>query len=110
MAREAGIRSETLAEAFESFVNVKGRTRQTQRGDRNIKFIKMKQENSETLQSSVNQIAQDDSEKIFMLRLDEWLDFFPPYVNNCYLYDCDFRGLIDSGISELFCIAEASSG
>lgn len=106
IAREFGVKEEKIGEAFESFVNVKGRTREGSHGGRTFKFLKMKQENPETLQSTINYISDDENSKIFVCRLDEWLDFYPPFTNIFYLYDCDFRGLLKSNVHRCYCIAK----
>lgn len=76
-------------------------------GGKELKFYKMKQENSETLQSVVNTIAQDQKEKALVFGCDEYIDFYPPYVNTCFLFDCDFRRLLDSRVSRLLCTSAA---
>lgn len=106
IASQFGIDNDTIAKAFDDFVNIKGRTRENSIGVRTVRFVKMKQENPETLQSAINLVAEDERDKLFLYRLDEWLDFYPPYTNTFYLYDCDFRGLLSSGSTRCFCIAE----
>ena len=65
----------------------------------------MKQEDPETVQSAINVIANDPSEKVFMLGLDELKDFEPFYTNTFYTYDCDFRKLVNSNVSKCICFS-----
>lgn len=106
MAKVLGIDDETIAYAFDNFVNVGGRFEVMKADEKEIQFIKMKQENSETLQSSINAVAADEKEKIVLFGLDEYLDFYPPYTNIFYLFDCDFKGLLNSNISRWVCMSE----
>lgn len=110
IARTFGVEMEKIRDAFDCFVNVKGRTRTGFYGGKSFKFSKIKQENPETLQSVINYIAEDKAEdkngKILLCRLDERLDFYPPYTNTFYLYDCDFRGLLKSKTDKFFCISD----
>ena len=65
----------------------------------------MKQENPETVQSAINVIADDPEEKLFLLGLDELVDFDPHYTNTFYTYDCDFRRLIASNVGRCICFS-----
>ena len=65
----------------------------------------MKQENPETVQSALNVIADDPTEKLFLLGLDELVDFEPHYTNTFYTFDCDFRRLIQSNVERCICFS-----
>lgn len=105
VAREFGVDGATVERAFQSFVNVGGRMEDIQVGGKTIHYLRMKQENPETVQSALNVIAADPRQKIFLLGLDELVDFHPHYTNTFYAYDCDFRGLIASGVSRYICFS-----
>ena len=108
ICRELGIAEADIAGALDSYTEPIGRLATKQIGGRDVEFIKMKQENPETLQSSIDYIARDDAEsKMFMLGLDEYLDFEPAYTNSFYLFDCDFRRLAESGIRDWVCMSAA---
>lgn len=64
-------------------------------GSREIRYLRMKQENPETLQAAVNFLRRDPSPKTIILGQDEYIDFYPPYINGCYLFDCTFRHLAE---------------
>lgn len=105
LSREFGISEDDISAAFEDFVNIGGRMEEIQAGGKSIKYLRMKQENPETVQSAINVIADDPSEKVFMLGLDELVDFDPHYTNTFYTFDCDFRRLIKSDISKCICFS-----
>lgn len=105
VTREFGIDEETISSAFEDFVNIGGRKEDVEAGGKTIHYIRMKQENPETVQSALNLIASDKREKIFILGLDEITDFAPHYTNTFYTFDCDFRELINSNVSRCICFS-----
>lgn len=107
VARELGISEESIYAAFDKFRNENDRVRTRRIGAKTVKYQKMKQENSETLQNIVEAIAADPAEKVFLFGCDEYIDFYPPYVNTCFLFDCDFRRLNESGVARWVCTSAA---
>lgn len=105
VSREFGVDEAVIGEAFKDFVNIGGRMEDVKAGGRTIHYLRMKQENPETVQSALNVIAADKSEKIFMLGLDELVDFDPHYTNTFYTFDCDFRDLINSNVCRCICFS-----
>lgn len=105
VAREFDIDDNVIGKAFKDFVNIGGRMENVQAGDKQIHYFRMKQENPETVQSALNVIAEDKTEKMLVLGLDELTDFKPHYTNTFYSYDCDFRKLIDSKLSRCICFS-----
>ena len=105
VASEFGIDSDVVSSAFADFALQGGRMETIQVGSKEIKYLRMKQENPETVQSALNVIADDPTPKIFMLGLDELVDFEPHYTNTFYTFDCDFRRLIASGIERCICFS-----
>lgn len=106
-ALELGVAPEIIARAFDRFVHATDRICRRQLGRQEIKFFKMKQENSETLQTITDTIAKDAAPKVLVFGCDEYIDFYPPYVNTCFLFDCSFRRLRESGIARLVCTSTA---
>ena len=100
-----GVSPKQCAEAFDSFVNISGRMEDVHFGNKTIHYIRMKQENPETVQSALNVIAADPSPKIFMLGLDELVDFHPHYTNTFYTFDCDFHGVVASNVEKYICFS-----
>jgi len=105
IAREMGIDEEICRAAMGKFVNIGGRLEKMTFGSKQVTYIRMKQENPETLQSAINLIAADKKEKIFMLGLDELVDFPPHYTNTFYAFDCDFDELAASGVLRFICFS-----
>ena len=105
VARELGITEDVISEAFVDFVNIGGRMEDVEVGGKTIHYLRMKQENPETVQSALNVIASDPKEKIFLLGLDELTDFDPHYTNTFYAFDCDFRALLQSDVSRCICFS-----
>ena len=101
VAREFGIPAEKIQAAMEAFADIRGRVETRTLAGKEIHYIKMKQENPETLQSSLNLISQDKRDKIFML------GFYPPLNISYYPFYCDMRGLHRSGVSKCLIISEA---
>ncbi|MCF0144366.1 MAG: DUF1727 domain-containing protein [Firmicutes bacterium] len=105
VAREFGVSKEDIRKAFADFTLQGGRMETIKVKGKEIKYLRMKQENPETVQSAINVIANDPSEKVFMLGLDELKDFEPFYTNTFYTYDCDFRKLVNSNVSKCICFS-----
>jgi UDP-N-acetylmuramyl tripeptide synthase len=105
IARELGIDWGIIRAALADFVNISGRLEQLRAADKTITYIRMKQENPETLQSALDYIAQDGEEKIFMLGLDELTDFRPHYTNTFYAFDCDFDALVATPVQRYICFS-----
>ena len=106
VAKEFSIDDDTISRALDSFESKRSHNDQLTLAGRKLDFLRIKQENSETLQSALNVIATDTSEKTLIFGLDEYIDFYPPYLNTCYMFDCDFRALRDSGVGRWACTSK----
>ena len=71
-----------------------------------IKYMRIKQENPETLQSALDTIAADKSEKVFVLGPAVVDDMIPHYSNTFYTFDCNFEPLIKSGVERYICFGQ----
>lgn len=107
IALELGIPEADIARALADFRKDTGLDNTHAAGQKEVKFYRMKQENSETLQSVINSIAADPAPKTLVFGLDEYIDFYPPYINGCYLFDCSFRGVGASGDVRFLCTSPA---
>ena len=107
VATEMGIPQPKIADALTHFVDIRGRLETRQIAGKTLHYIKMKQENSETTQSSLNLVAEAPADKLFLIGYDEYLDFYPPMVISFYLFDCDLRGLLRSGVKKWICMSKA---
>lgn len=106
VARNLGMPLEEIAAAFSTFINIGGRIETLRYGQKDIKYIRIKQENPETLQSALDSVAADKREKVFVLGLYEIVDFVPHYTNTFYAYDCDITKLIESNVKKYICFSE----
>ena len=102
----AGISLEDSAKALKSFKLLGGRIDSIDFRGKNIKYMRFKQENPETLQNFLNVIASDPEDKVVVLGYGTITDFKPNYVNSFYAYDCDFSGVIDSNVSKYIFVTD----
>ena len=107
VATELGLSQKQIAAALKAFKNIRGRLETKKIAGKTLHYIKMKQENSETTQSSLNLIARDKRKKTFMIGYDEYLDFKPPLVISFYPFDYDTRGILRSGVKKWICMSKA---
>ena len=102
-----GISETEIQNAFKNFKNISGRIETLYYKEKVIKYIRIKQENPETLQSALDYISCDDKPKIFVLGLEELKDFKPYYTNTFYAFDCNIDKLIASNVERYICFSEA---
>lgn len=102
----AGIEPKDAAKAFNTFKNVGGRFEVLHYKDKTIKYMRIKQENPETLQTSINVMAADTERKMVCLGLCPLVDLIPHYANSFYAYDCDFGRLVKSDVEKYFCFSD----
>ena len=107
VASELGLSAEQIAAALEAFTDIRGRIETRTIAGRELRYIKMKQENPETTQSSLDLVSKDQNPKVFMIGFDEYLDFYPPMVISYYPFDVDVRRLLRSGVTKWLCMSEA---
>ncbi len=103
---DLGIDKERIAAALSSFVNQKGRTETFRYKDKEIHYIRIKQENPETLQSSFDVVAEDSRKKVLLLGLMAVVDFVPHYTNTFYAYDCNVEQLLNSNVEKIICFGK----
>ena len=102
----AGIEASAAAEAFRTFKNVGGRFEILKYKDKTIKYMRIKQENPETLQTCINIMAGDKEKKMICLGLCPLVDIVPHYTNTFYAFDCDFSHLVKGDVERYFCFSE----
>lgn len=101
-----GIEPEEAAKAFDSFENVGGRFEILRYKGKTIKYMRIKQENPETLQTCINVMAADPGKKMVCLGLCPLIDLIPHYANTFYAFDCDLSQLVKSDVEKYFCFSE----
>ncbi|MBQ0017772.1 MAG: DUF1727 domain-containing protein [Clostridiales bacterium] len=106
IARELGISVEVIQKAFANYTVKSNRLDTVHVAGMDIKYLGIKQENPETVQSAINVIANDPNEKVLVLGFYELADFAPHYTNTFYSFDCTFLKLIKSNISKCICPAD----
>lgn len=102
-----GISEDKIENAFTTFKNIGGRLETINYGTKEIKYIRIKQENPETLQSAFDYIARDDRKKVLLLGLEQIADFKPYYTNTFYAFDCDVDMLDKSNIERYIIFSDA---
>ena len=100
---EVGIDKDILIQAFSTFTNIGGRFESFKHRGKDITYIRIKQENPETLQSALDTIAVDKRDKVFVLGPAVVDDFVPHYTNTFYSFDCDFGPMLASGTKRCIC-------
>jgi len=107
LCRQFGFTDEQLQHAFSTFKNISGRMETLNYKTKEIKYIRIKQENPETLQTAFDYIISDKRKKIMILGLEELKDFDPYYTNTFYAFDVDVSRLEASDIEHYICFSEA---
>lgn len=110
VCKNLGLSGEKIAAGIEGFVNVAGRMETIKYKNKNIHYIRMKQENPETLQGAVDAVAQDKGRKLFVIglctldeRRPQWV---PHYTNTYYAWEVDFKPLLASNVEKVICFSE----
>jgi UDP-N-acetylmuramoylalanine-D-glutamate ligase len=103
---ELGLGVSEIQKAFETFTNIGGRLEVFGFGEKRIRYIRMKQENPETLQSVLDDISADGSEKVFLAGLEIIHDITPYYSNTFYAFDCNFEPFVSSNVEKCICFGK----
>ena len=98
-----GMEPGPLARAFETFRNIGGRMEDFTHAGKNIHYMRIKQENPETLQSALDTIAEDKGEKVLVIGPAVVDDIVPNYSNTFYAFDCNFGPFVKSGVERCIC-------
>lgn len=104
---EFGLTPFEIAHAFDYFKLEGGRVEDIHVGNKVLKYVRIKQENPETLQSAYNDVAEDKTSKIVMIGLLKLEDIIPNYSNTFYNFDCDVEELEKSNVEKYVVIGEA---
>ena len=98
-----GVASGPVKQAFETFTNIGGRMEEFAYAGKSIRYMRIKQENPETLQSALDTIAEDRAAKVFVIGPAIVDDIVPNYSNTFYTFDCNFGPLAKSGVERCIC-------
>ncbi len=106
----AGVSYADIAASYASFVNMEGRMDDYEYRGKKIHYLKMKQENPETLQGSIDVVTQHSGKKLFAIglctldeRRPQWV---PHYTNTYYAFDCDFCDLLATDVEHIIAFSE----
>ena len=100
VGKEFGLNYEQIQKGFETFVNTGERREILTYKDKQIHYLRMKQENPETLQSALDTIAADKTEKAIFMGMYEVKDFLPHYSNTFYFFDCHFEEIAKTPVEK----------
>ncbi len=104
--KHIGIPTEKIALGLSTFVNQKGRTETFYYKGKEIHYLRIKQENPETLQSAFDVVSSDKRKKVFILGLMAVVDIIPNYTNTFYSYDCNIQNLLNSNVEKIICFGK----
>lgn len=98
ICRHFGLTDAQIRHSFETFHNPAERREVLTYHGKHIHYLRMKQENPETLQSALDTIAEDKSRKAVFMGMYEVKDFLPYYSNTFYFFDCSFRAIAETDV------------
>jgi len=116
VAAEFGLTPGQVGRAFETFRNVGGRLEEFRYRSTSIRYLRIKQENPETLQSAIDDISPrtvgprhlTEGETVFVLGLQLVHDIVPHYSNTAYFFDCDLTPLVERGVETCICFGSVN--
>ena len=106
ICKKYDIKYEDIQKGFETFVNPADRREVYKYHGKTIHYLRIKQENPETLQNALDTIARDKNKKAIWMGLYEIKDFYPKYANTFYFFDCDFKKVVNSTVEEYVCFSK----
>jgi UDP-N-acetylmuramyl tripeptide synthase len=103
---EVGVAPEIIGRAFETFRNIGGRFEIFPYAGKTLCYMRIKQENPETLQSALDVMAADRAKKVFLFGPAVVDDIVPHYTNTFYAFDCNFAPFAESGVERCICFGK----
>ena len=94
------IKFEDIQKGFSTFINPADRRETYHYKNKTIRYLRIKQENPETLQNALDTVARDKNKKAVFMGLYEIKDFPPAYTNTFYFFDCNFKGVVESNVEQ----------
>lgn len=110
IGRHHGLTDEEIRAAFETFENPANHADTYEYIDKEIHYLRGKQENPEALQSELDIIAADKRTKAVFVGLYPVMDFHPHYAGSFYFFDCDFAPIVNSGVERFVAFSPAVAG
>lgn len=109
VCKKFNIDAKVIEEAFLSFVNPADRRETYHYHGKTIRYLRMKQENPETLQNALDTVARDKNKKAVYMGLYEIKDFKPAYNNIFYFFDCDFKKIVETDVEKYVCFSKTAA-
>lgn len=100
MCRNIGLTDTEIKKGFEGFNNQANHRDVMHFNDKEIHYLRGKQENPEALQSQLDIIAADKREKAVFVGMYQITDFYPHYGGSFYFFDCDFTPIVESNTTD----------
>ncbi len=100
ICKKFNIKYDDIQKGFATFVNPADRRETYIYNDKTIHYLRIKQENPETLQNALDTVARDKTPKAVFMGLYEIKDFPPAYTNTFYFFDCNFKGVVESNVEQ----------
>lgn len=94
------IEFKSIQNGFATFINPADRRETYHYKGKTIRYLRIKQENPETLQNALDTVARDKNKKAVFMGLYEIKDFPPAYTNTFYFFDCNFKGVVESNVEQ----------
>lgn len=105
VCKKFNIKAKNIQKGFESFINPADRRETYKYHGKTIRYLRMKQENPETLQNALDTVARDKGKKALFMGLYVIRDFKPQYTNTFYFFDCDFEKIAKTDVEEYVCFS-----
>lgn len=99
ICRAIGLTDGEIQNGFNAFANPASHEDIIQFKDKEIHYLRGKQENPEALQSQLDIIAADKRRKAVFVGMYQITDFYPYYGGSFYFFDCDFSPVVKSDVS-----------
>lgn len=106
ICKQFDIQYKDIQKSFSSFINPANRREVYKYKGKTIHYLRIKQENPETLQNALDTLARDKRPKALFMGLYEIKDFTPAYTNTFYFFDCNFKPVVDSGVESYVCFSK----
>ena len=110
ICRNFGLTDEQIQAGFASFKNPASHEDVFQFGNKEVHYLRGKQENPEALQSELDIIAADPRKKAVFVGLYQITDFDPYYAGSFYFFDCDFAPIVRSGVEHYVAFSRSVAG
>ena len=98
ICKRIGLNDAEIQNGFANFKNPAAHNDTIYYKDKEIHYLRGKQENPEALQSQLDMIAADKREKAVYVGMYQITDFYPHYGGSFYLFDCDFTPVVESNV------------